>query len=272
MPCCKEQTSGAKPYDKDGVVLHEDEVVIVEPLEDIGEKIKNTFNGIGDKLRDVGEDIKNQTEQTANTIKDGAEKNFNAFGDKVVGGFNDATNRIKRLGNGLEGIFDGIGQMFRGMFDGIGDGFNDIGTLFRYFGVYLQSNLFCGVKFLRNFTHCFMYYVIDAFLRTLYSPIEFSFWLAKYGFNTDMQYLEDLIWKYLWMLDGYVYSATKYHILMWPTEVRNDCYNCVRLKSSAMERIAHEVDDDFRNGIKAKMTTGIDKIKSSADDIKSAFT
>ena len=245
----------------------------VDTVKDSFKELENKTNEIGDTITNKFNEIKDKATAKFNEFKDQAESKLKDFGNKVDDAFGGIFKRIKEFGEGLKGIFDGIRDMFKGMFEGIGDGFNDIGTLFRYFGLFLQSNLFCGVKFIRNFLYCFKYYIIEAFLRSIYLVLfGIPFWIARRVFQMDMQYLEDLLWKYLWQLDGYIYSATKQHILMWPVNVRNDCYNCVRMKVSAMERIANEIDQDFRVGIKRKMTYGIDEIKSSADKIKHAFS
>lgn len=252
MTCCKKNHKKKHRYDEDGIILHDDESEMVE--------------GLSFKIFDTRIDIPSPDE-----IRDKLAQPFNEIGDKITGPFNGIKQKFEDIGNGLRDIFDGIGDIFNSIFQGIGDGFNDIGLLFRYFGIFLQTHLYCGIKFIRNFTHCAIYYIIDAFLRTLYLPFTIAFWVSKNIFKLDMSYVEDEIWDNLWKIDGYVFSTFSVHILMWPLNVRNDCYNCTRMKVSAMKRVAEEIDQDFRNiGKGIKNAKG--KIKQGGDEIKSVFT
>ena len=243
MTCCKTKTYKKQRYDSEGVILHDDEKNIVENLD---------F-------------------PTPDEIRDKMAAPFKEMGDKITGGFTDAFKKFKDFGDALKHIFDGIGDIFTATFTGIHDGFEDIGLLFRYFGLFLQTHLYCGIKFIRNFTHCVIYYIIDAFLRTLYLPFTIAFWVSKNVFNIDMGYIEDEMWDNLWILDGYVFSTFQVHVLMWPLNVRNDCYNCTRMKVSAMERIAHKIDADFR-GIGTKIDDSKIKIRDGGREMRAVFS
>lgn len=293
MPCCKEKNiriPKKKTYDEQGIIniyenLEDHQEKIVEGIDmpslgDIKDQFEKPFNQMKDGINKFADDTKDAFNKIPGLVKDLLKKDplngmINAledFGKKAKTAFEEIPRRFTNFGKSFKKIFDGLGQEIVGIFQGIGQGFDDIGILFKYFGIFIQTYLDCGVKYIRNFSSCVFYYIIDALLKFCYLPITIALWVVKTLAGKDLYYIEDIFWKYMWKLNGYIYSFAKFNILKWPESVRDQCYNCKRLKVSAMQRIAGEVNDDFKYGIADKMRAGQDKMNDGASDFLGVFS
>uniref|UniRef100_A0A6C0DUG8 Uncharacterized protein n=1 Tax=viral metagenome TaxID=1070528 RepID=A0A6C0DUG8_9ZZZZ len=293
MPCCKGkniQVNESKTYDDSGIInIYEnmenlDEDKIIEGLDSIGDSIKNAFerpfNQMKDGINKFADDTKNAMNKIPEAAKDllkkdplnGMVNKLTDFGDKVKTAFEEIPRRFNLFGKAFKKIFEGIDMEIVGIFKGIGQGFDDIGILFKYFGILIETYLACGVKYIKNLSSCIIYYLIDALLKFVYLPITIALWVVKSFTGKDLYYIENAFWGYMWKINGFVYSFAKFNILKWPKSVRDLCYNCKRLKVSALKREAGIVDYDFRHGIADRMQAGKDKLKSARDDFLNVFS
>ena len=291
MPCCNEnkiQKKRKNQYNEQGVIdgyenmnTHDS---TIEGLDNIGDSIKNAFEKPFNKMKDGINKFANDVKSAFERIPAEAQKLLKKdplngivgkmidFGDKIDKAFTEVPRRFNKFGKAFRDIFEGVGLEIKGVFDGLGDGFDDIGILLKYFGIFLQTYVECGVKYIRNFTSCVFYYIIDAILRMLYLPVSFSLWLLKSYANKDLYRTEALFWTYMWKLNDFIYSLAKFNILKWPKSVRDLCYNCDRLKVAALKREAEYVDYDFRHGIANKLQAGKDKINQAKDEFLQVFS
>lgn len=126
----------------------------------------------------------------------------------------------------------------------------------QYLGVFAFTNLFCAMQMIQNFTSCFFWYALDIFGKILYLvPQIFILFLTFIG--VPAKELETKIWDGLESLDQIVVDASGYHIIHFPKSIRDKCYNCKRLSTSALINKASDAFDDINDPILPLMTGGI---------------
>jgi hypothetical protein len=126
----------------------------------------------------------------------------------------------------------------------------------QYLGVFAFTNLFCAMQMIQNFTSCFFWYALDIFGKILYLlPQVLILFLTLIG--VPAKELETKIWDGLESLDRIVVDASGYHIIHFPKDVRDRCYNCKRLSTSALINKATDAFDDINDPILPLMTGGI---------------
>ena len=234
---------------------------------DIGDTMRKTFEA---PFRKLGDDIKGP---------------FVKFGNDTVGKFTDIFNqladfgnkiksfgeRFEKIGYGIKDIFEGIGDEFKYFGIGVGRGFNDIGLLIAYAAEYVFSYVICGVKYISNLPNCILYYIVDAFLRILYLPIRITLWFLYTFLNINLYPTEKQFWDFAGWVDSKIYTVASFNILRWPKNIRDQCYNCKRLKTSVLVNKARDIDNDFKTEIPRLMNIGVDKMRKGGDEIKSGF-
>jgi len=73
------------------------------------------------------------------------------------------------------------------------------------------------------------------------------------------------------LLDSAIFESTGVHFMHFSLEVRNNCYNCRRLKKEALKKKASDIDRDFRVGIREKLNKGIGTLTRAGDEFKGVF-
>lgn len=126
----------------------------------------------------------------------------------------------------------------------------------QYLGVFAFTNLFCAMQMIQNLTSCFFWYALDIFGKILYLvPQVFILFFTFLG--VPARDVETQIWDGLESLDRIVVDATGYHLIHFPKDVRDRCYNCKRLSTSALINKAADAFDDINDPILPLMTGGI---------------
>lgn len=260
------------------------------------EKIREGINwdplNVGGKMKKAGDKMKSEFEKPFNDFKDRVTGTFTRFGNDVVKGTGDIFGKItqifnqigdifgkiasfgkrfKDFGEGLRDIFSGIGNEVKYSFIGVARGFENIGLLIAYTGSFVFSYVMCGVKFLSNLPNCIMYYIVDAFFRILYLPIRITLWVLYTFLNINLYPTEKQLWDFAGWVDSKIYTVAGFNVLRWPKNVRDQCYNCKRLKTSVLIRKSKDIDYDFKYGIAELLQKGIDEIKQGGNKIKGAF-
>ena len=238
-------------------------------------------NEIKDKMDGAFNEVKNKMESGFNQIGDGIKNVANKAKDTMLGPLMDIFNKAKAafeqipkrftaFGNGFKKVFDGIGQEFKGLGDGLHDGFEDIGILMEKSGEFVFNYVMCGVKMIQNLHACIFYYSLQAVGQIMYLPIRWKLWLL-YMLGLDFYPYEATFWDYVEWFDGVVFNSMGFHFSHFPKNIRDQCYNCRRMKKSTVSRIANNINDDFLHGIPDKLQRGIHTIKEGGDELKSAF-
>jgi hypothetical protein len=198
--------------------------------------------------------------------------------DVVKRGFTEATGFFKKIGNffkdissGLNKISNGFREVFEGVPKGLKYGFNDMGVFLAYIFEYITLYVSCGVKFIGNFQKCVFFYAMDIIGQLVYLPIRialFIIWCA--GLRSVYSY-EKTIWDYIDDADMAVFGMSGYHFMHWPKDVRENCYNCKRLKTEIIPQKSKMFVHDWNHEIWAEITRGAGDIKDGGEKIKRAF-
>lgn len=230
-----------------------------KPFKELANKMDDGFDKMGNAIKDV-----------ANKAKDTLMGPLMDIFDKATKAFEQIPKRFTAFGNGFKRVFDGIGQEFNGLTDGLHDSFNDIGTLIEYSGLFVFSYIQCGVQLLQNLHVCIFYYSLQAVGQCFYLPIRLLLWLISLT-GLDLYSTETIVWNHIEVLDSIVYKNVGFHFSHYPKSIRNQCYNCRRMKQSTVVNVANKIDTDFRTEIPDKLKRGINTIKDGGEEIKSAF-
>ena len=170
--------------------------------------------------------------------------------------------RINLILSGIDNIFIGIGEQLEIYIQAFEMGVDETGTLVHYSGTLVKSYIACLEKFIVNLYKCFLYYMIDLFFKSLYSPVVFNLWLLS-QFGIDGYPMEESFWKTMKKIDKIIYNNAKFHILEFPESIKNDCYRCTRLRKEVVEYQANELDRVFNEEIpkKIKSDKGVKTMK-----------
>ena len=239
-------------------------------LDDIKNQMDKAFNDLEEKakrgLSDIGKDVKGVAEKAQDAIMGPLLDIF----DKVKKAFDQIPKRFTAFGNGFKTIFEGIGQEFKGLGDGLHDGFEDIGKLLNYSGIYVFDYVLCGVKMIQNLHACIFYYALQILGQIFYLPIAWYLWLL-YMVGLDLYSYEKEFWDYVEWFDEITYTNLGFHISHFPKNIRDQCFNCRRIKQSTIARVAKDINNDFMTGIPEKLQRGIRTIQHGGEELKYAF-
>jgi hypothetical protein len=204
-----------------------------------------------------------------------------------MGGFEDALEMIpmiikfiitlpQRFGNiltGLLNIFFGVAVALKdvGVISGIV--FIDFFILMMYSWEFVRTYTICGVQFAGNITNCIFYYIIDIivnFLTLLFVHLPLWLLLNFLGINLykEMQKMYDMLEK----LDQIILNYVGFHIIHWPKNVRDKCYNCKRLKMSVYAGKIMGLVDDFTIKIPAIIIKSIPYLKGALNNLMQIFS
>jgi hypothetical protein len=183
------------------------------------------------------------------------------FEEEVIGFFNDAADavvsvvdeivaeieklgpRVENIGSGLEEIFVGIGYQFVELGEGIGESIEGTGEVLHYSFEYLKRYIICSVKFLKNLYKCIFFYILHAIGKLIYLPVRIVLWIMYTFLRFDAYGIEKQVWDGLETLDTMFFELFDVHIIHYPKKIRDDCYTCIRLKSSTVGNKSSEVND-----------------------------
>jgi len=120
------------------------------------------------------------------------------------------------------------------------DWLNMLGLIFEF----VKTYSICTVYFIANAKKCFLYYIIEMIGFLLYMPVNIMLFVLK-TMGMNLYPYEKKIWKGLEQLDHIIVGMAGFHIIYWPKSIRDDCFNCKRLKINSLMEKAGDVGDDF---------------------------
>ena len=165
------------------------------------------------------------------------------------------SKRVSNINAGFENIFNGINAEFDAIGKGFGMGVESISLFGLYIGEFIKTYSVCGFKFVSNFFGCAFYYIIDIFIYCLKTIIYFFvqslYWIIFTLFKIDVSYVEEQVYLALSEIDKIIspYLGFKILDIHWPKSVREKCYICKRLKSSAVKNKATNIGVTFNEKI-----------------------
>ena len=179
--------------------------------------------------------------------------------------FASIPNRFLNLMYALGDIVEGVGDQFVAIGEGLAWGFEDIGLLI-YYGVhYVERYFMCGLNYIINIADCIGYYIIDIIFSVLYLPVTILLWLMYMVLGIDLYPIEKQTWDGIEMIDTMFFELSGVHLIYWPKEIRDQCYTCIRLKTSVLDRKAGDIKYDFEEKIPHHIKTATDKQFAQAD-------
>lgn len=203
-----------------------------------------------------------------------------------MGAFEDALKMIPMIINfimtlpqrfanimvGLVNIFFGVAVSLKdiGVISGIV--FIDFFVFMMYTWEFIRTYTICGVQFAGNITNCIFYYIIDMivnFLILIFVHLPLWLLLNFLGINlyNDVKKMSDLLEK----LDQIVFNYVGFHIIHWPKNVRDKCYNCKRLKMGVYAGKIMGLVDDFTIKIPAIIIKSIPYLKGAFENLLQVF-
>jgi len=178
--------------------------------------------------------------------------------------------RLLNISFGLINIFLGIAVELKnaGVVSGIV--LIDFFVFMEYTWEFVKTYTICSLYFLSNMTHCIFYYIIDIFGILLYLPVRLILYIV-YIIGLNLYPMEKQLWDGLEILDSNIFRYTGVHIIHWPKSIRNQCYNCKRLKVSVYGGKIMDLVDDFTIKIPAIMIKGIPYLTAAFGNLNQVF-
>ena len=173
--------------------------------------------------------------------------------------FESIPMRFMNLMYALGDIVEGVGMQFYAIGEGLAWGFEDIGLLI-YYGVHWAETYFmCGMHYIMNIMDCIGYYIVDIIFSILYLPVTILLWMLYMVLGVDLYPIEKQAWDGIETIDTIFYELSGVHLIYWPKEIREQCYTCIRLKTSVLENKAADIKYDFEEKIPHHIKHATDK-------------
>jgi hypothetical protein len=179
--------------------------------------------------------------------------------------------RFANIMTGLLNIFFGVAISLKdvGVISGIV--LIDFFIFMEYTWEFVKTYTICSLYFLSNMTRCIFYYIIDIFGILLYLPIRLILYMV-YVFGINLYPIETKVWDGLEKLDVFIFGYTGIHIIHWPKSIRDQCYNCKRLKVNIYAGKIMNLVDDFTIKIPAIIIKSIPYLKASLNNLMQVFS
>jgi hypothetical protein len=177
------------------------------------------------------------------------------------------------VGEALGEIFKGVADEFAGVPQGIWYGALDGSVFIQYIWEFAFTNFTCGMKMLQNIQVCFIYYVLDVLGHILYLIPMIVFWF--FDLCTPNEHigssLERTVWSKLDAVDRWTISNLGFHIIHFSKPVRDQCYNCKRLKITTFVGKATEIVRDIEDPLVPLMVGGLEEMVQGLGHMVNAF-
>ena len=178
--------------------------------------------------------------------------------------------RFANIAAGIINIFFGVAVELKSVGVVSGILLIDFFIFVEYTWEFIRTYTICSLYFLSNMTRCIFYYIIDIFGILLYLPVRI-FLYAFYMARVNLYPYETQIWDELEKLDSIILGYTGIHIIHWPKSIRDQCYNCKRLKVNVYARTIMNLVDDFTIKIPNIMVVGISYLKAAFGNVQQVF-
>tara|TARA_B100000963_G_C22578271_1_gene649569 strand:+ start:201 stop:1082 length:882 start_codon:yes stop_codon:yes gene_type:complete len=157
--------------------------------------------------------------------------------------------RFRNLFESFDNLFQGVAEEFLVIGQAIEMGFESVSDLVYYFGVFIGSYMNCGANLLKNSITCVPFYLGSIIGFILYLPIQIILWAFKTFLSFDLYPTEKRIWKGLKTSNDALFPIIGFHFMHYPKWVRENCYSCIRLRTSVLKGAKNQTDDTFNEKI-----------------------
>ena len=178
--------------------------------------------------------------------------------------------RFANIAAGIINIFFGIAVELKDIGVVSGILLIDFFIFMEYTFEFVRTYTICSLYFLSNMTNCIIYYIIDVFGIVLYLPIRLLLYLF-YMLGVNMYQTEINIWNGLEKLDAIIFGYIGIHIIHWPKNIRDKCYNCKRLKVNIYAGKIMGLIDDFTIKIPRIIVKGLTYLKAAFGNVEQVF-
>lgn len=178
--------------------------------------------------------------------------------------------RFANIFAGIINIFIGVAMELKDVGIVSGIVLTDFFIFLEYTWELIRTYMICAPKMISNLTSCLIYYIFDFFGIVLYLPVRIFISLLKI-FGVNLYPVEKQIWDGIEKIDRLIFTAIGFHLIHWPKNVRDQCYNCKRLKLTVYADRILNIVDDFTVNIPGIMVTGIRYLKKALVNVNEVF-
>jgi hypothetical protein len=133
-----------------------------------------------------------------------------------------------------------------------------------------MSWMMCLFKNISNMQTCIFYYLLEAIGQILYLPFRITFWLA-YQLKFNVYPYETQLWDGVEYVDKIVLKALGFHISHYPKNIRDQCYNCKRLKISTLVKHSKPLVRDVTEVLPPALGPGVMKMITGGTQLMNPF-
>ena len=203
----------------------------IQPLQ---EGLTNPFAKISSGAKDVADKA---NDAIIGPIKD----LFKPITDFVSQSIHDIAS-LKTRGENFQKSFKTLGTAFEQEFQAIGQGTVLVGDdiagaattstnyINDFFVNYLTPRFACGVQKIQDFNYCFVYYLVNIVLETIYTIfVRTPVYAILLFTGLDMTSQVDMVWAGIYCLDDIMYESVGLHVMRWSDEIMDRCFLCKNL-------------------------------------------
>ena len=240
---------------------HSDDVVDEINSYEKQEGFSNIIEGFN--INDIGKKIKNTFEKPLNKVKD-------ALGDPLkeifefVKNVKRAFESIPKRAKAFRTAFDETGQGIKMQFDNLGEslkiGFGDVFDLIDAVGT-------CSINTIKNFRICVIWYIMDLIGTTLYNIIvALPIFITRTITGFNFQPYVDEVKKVIDYIDSLFFDFTCHHLFRFPQWVINSCYSC------NFDSQVARIKTDWKTTIPALLKAPISKFEKAGSSFKAVIS
>jgi len=138
------------------------------------------------------------------------------------------------------------------------------------FAAFSLTWMLCFFKNLGNMQTCLFYYLLEVVGQILYLPVRLFLWIL-FQLGLDMYGRETQFWDVIELIDKFVMNYAGFHISHYPKNIREKCYNCQRLKVSALVEHTTPLANDVSVRIPKLLMPGFNLIGQGGNQLMHPF-
>jgi len=182
-----------------------------------------------------------------------------------------ALGKLNDIGNGLFKVFEGITKEVINIYESEAEAVLDTVTFSGWILTYLFTNFMCATQIFQNINTCIFFYILDMLGQIIYMPVRLCIWIIWFLTRFDTYGLEKQIWSGLEMIDQVLLKIIGFHLIHYPKNIRDMCYNCKRLRTTALINEVDTLTTDFTEHVVKRAVAGISEIADGVGEVIGAF-
>jgi hypothetical protein len=180
--------------------------------------------------------------------------------------------RFANIMVGLVNVFFGVAVSLKDVGVVSGIVFIDFFVFMMYTWEFVRTYTICSLQFAGNMTNCIFYYIIDTIVNFLLLIfLHLPLWILKNFTGLNLYNDVNKMSKLLEQLDQIIFGYVGFHIIHWPKNVRDKCYNCKRLKVGVYAGKIMSLVDDFTIKIPAILIKAVPYLQGAFGNLMQVF-